>query len=475
MSKHRRRTKIICTVGPSSNDWKTILAMRDAGMDVVRINMSHSTHDDATKTVDLVQRLNATSRHPIPILLDTMGPEIRTGEIERPMLLKTGSNVFLGTRYPDCIPTDVLNVEVGFADFDKSIAVGDTVQLDNGLINLCVAKKIEGGLLCNVTHGGELGSRKHVNLPGVHVDLPSITAKDREDIQFAKEHEVSFIAQSFVRSADDVYTMRELLGDSYDWMRIIAKIENHEGVQEAEAIAKAAFGIMVARGDLGIETDIAGLPRLQRSLVDTALRSGRRCILATHLLESMVENPIPTRAEAIDVANAVYEGVDAVLLSSETSVGEHPELVIRYLDRILSESEGYPGLNFAEALVLDDIKQNLARSAVRLAERSGAAGIIVITRTGLMADLLTNCSPVDVPIFAFSHVAYTRRRLMLNRGVYTYGIELDPDAETTIGDAMGVLLELNDINGSDLVVVVSDVLGPGAVHSIQVRTADLDN
>ena len=467
----RRRTKIICTVGPSSNDWETIRSMHEAGMDVVRINMSHSSHAEAAKTVALIRKLNRTLRHTVPILLDTKGPEIRTGERVEPVNLVPGAEVLLSGK-PRCVEQPGrMTINVGYSEFAKSVQIGDTIRLDNGLINLEVMKQVDDGLVCRVTDGGELGSRRHVNLPGVHVNLPAISAQDREDIAFAKENEISFIAQSFVRSADDVLALQELLGSSHQWMKIIAKIENHEGVQEAESISRVAYGLMVARGDLGIEMDIARLPRLQRQLVDTALRMGRRCVMATHLLESMVENPIPTRAEAIDVANAVYEGVDAVLLSSETSIGGRPVGVVKQLRRILEESERAPGLNFSQSLPTNDTKQNLARSAVELAERCGASGIIVVTRSGLMADLVTNCAPKDVPIFAFSNLAHTLCRLMLNRGVYAYRTSFNPNPELTIQGALEVLREREGLGESDLLVVVSDVLSEGAVDSIQLRHA----
>ncbi|MYD79396.1 MAG: pyruvate kinase [Gammaproteobacteria bacterium] len=467
----RRRTKIICTVGPSSNEWETIRSMHEAGMDVVRINMSHSSHDEAAKTVALIRKLNRTLRHTIPILLDTKGPEIRTGERIEPVNLVPGAEVLLSGKPRGEERPEQMTINVGYPEFAKSVQIGDTIRLDNGLINLEVMKQADDGLVCRVTDGGELGSRRHVNLPGVHVNLPAISLQDREDIEFAKENEISFIAQSFVRSADDVLALQELLGSSHQWVKIIAKIENHEGVQEAESISKVAYGLMVARGDLGIEMDIARLPRLQRQLVDTALRMGRRCVMATHLLESMVENPIPTRAEAIDVANAVYEGVDAVLLSSETSIGRRPVEVVEQLRRILEESERAPGLNFSQSLPTSDTKQNLARSAVELAERCAASGIIVVTRSGLMADLVTNCAPKDVPIFAFSNLGHTLCRLMLNRGVYAHRTSFNPNPELTIQSALEVLGEREGLVESDLLVVVSDVLSEGAVDSIQLRRA----
>lgn len=438
-------------------------------MDAVRINMSHASQEDAARTVELVNELNHELQYPIPIMLDTNGPEIRTGRRSEPLRLQQGERVIVsGSNNPEGLE-NLPVIHVGYPRFENSIRVGDTIRLDNGLINLKVKEKTGQGLLCHVLDGGKLGSRKHVNLPGVYVELPSISAKDKEDVKFAMEHDVSFIAQSFVRSPNDIEAMRNLLGKSHQWVKVIAKIENQEGVREVESIAAAADALMVARGDLGIETDISALPRLQRNLVQTTLKLGRRCLLATHLLESMIDNPIPTRAETIDVANAVYEGVDAVILSAETSIGKRPAVAVQQLRRIIEESEQTPGLNFSQALVTDDVKQNVAWSAVELAERINASGIMVVTRSGYMADLVTNCAPLHVPILAFSSLESTRKRLMVNRGVYTHSIPFDSDPEKTIQTALQVLAERERVPSGERFVLVSDVLSRSGVESIQIR------
>lgn len=443
--------------------------MQLAGMDAVRINMSHATHDEAAETVHWVDKLNQELRHHIPILLDTNGPEIRTGPLTTPLSLQPGDSVLVSSDKQKPANTKIPFVFVGYKKFNTTLQTGDRIRLDNGLINLSVVKKTSEGLLCNVENGGVLGSRKHVNLPGVYVDLPTVSARDKEAIEFAKVHNISFIAQSFVRSALDIQVMRDLLGESHQWVKVVAKIENQDGVREAEAIAMAADGIMVARGDLGIETDISALPRLQRNLVRTSLGNGRRCMVATHLLESMIENPIPTRAEAIDVGNAVYEGVDALVLSSETSIGQRPAETVDQLRQIIVESEQTPGLNFAQSLVSRSVKQSIARSAVELAERIDGIGVIVITRTGLMADLVTNCAPIHVPIFAFSNLTTTTKRLMVNRGVYARTTLFNTDPEKTIQTALQVLADEENLQQGDKFVIVSDVLTEAAVELIQIR------
>ena len=466
--KQRRKTKIICTVGPATASYEGIERLYEAGMSVVRLNMSHASQDEAAEIINWIKTLNRKVRYPMPIMLDTQGPEIRTGPLDEPLLLHAGQKVYL-----DVAPQpadDAPSISVNYPGLAEAVAVGDRVRLDNGLINLRVAARTDDRLECQVVDGGVLGSRKHVNLPGVAVNLASITDKDRDDIAFGIAHEIDFIALSFVRSADDIGELRELLGPRAGRViQVIAKIENTEGVRNAEQIARAADAVMVARGDLGIETDIATLPIVQRRLAETCARLGKRCIVATHLMESMIENPIPTRAEVTDVANAVYEGADAVMLSGETSIGAYPYRCVEQLANIAQASERQRGFSLHESLANDTAKQHLAISAARLAEAIHAAGIVVITRRGITADLLTNCHPDQVPIFAFTNTSQTRRRLMLNRGVFAYRTSFSNDPEKTIQTAFAVLREREGIGPDESVVVISDVLAEKAVDAIQLR------
>ena len=275
-----RRTKIICTVGPASNSWETIRDMYNAGMNVLRINMSHATHDDAERAIRWVATLNRNVQHTVPILLDTAGPEIRTGRLAEPMRLRRGSKAWVSSVANGDANSKSPRIEVNYPEFNDHVGVGDRIRLDNGLINLEVVSREEDALLCEVADGGMLGSNKHVNLPGVHVKLPSITAKDKEDVRFGLAHAISYVAQSFVRTAEDIRNMRELIGERHSAVKIIAKIENQEGVEHIEDIADASHGIMVARGDLGIETNLAELPFLQQTIVEKTLRAGKRCIVS---------------------------------------------------------------------------------------------------------------------------------------------------------------------------------------------------
>lgn len=438
-----------------------------AGMNMVRLNMSHSDHASALKIINWIKTLNRKVDHPIPILLDTQGPEIRTGDLEQPMTLNAGEIVTLTVR--DSALVETKSIKVNYDEIVDVVEVGRIVTVDNGLLNFEVLEKADNQLTCLVVDGGMLGSRKHVNLPGVRVNLPAITKKDREDITFGINNEVDFIALSFVRSPDDVTELREFLGAKRNTIKIIAKIEDQEGVTNIHDIARLSDGVMVARGDLGIETELADLPNVQRRIVHSAAQWGRRCIVATHLLESMIEHPIPTRAEVTDVANAIYEGVDAVMLSGETSVGNHPVRCVEQLRAIGERAERYPGLGYEKDLIVDNDKQHVAVHAVALAEALQADGIVVITRRGYVADFVTNARPMRVPIFAFTNHSQTRRRLSLNRAVFAFRTAFSSDPEKTLQRAFDVLRERQKMPENAKLVVISDVLADKASDAIQIR------
>ena len=467
---NNRRTKIICTIGPATNSYEKLEALYDAGMNLVRLNMSHADHEGAARIINWIKTLNRKVRYPVPILLDTQGPEIRTGERNEPMDLKPGQVVTVSVRGDGDVETS--SIQVNYNELVEILQVGNRMTVDNGLINFEVLEKQGNQLVCKVIDGGTLGSRRHVNLPGIRVNLPAITAKDRRDIEFGLEHEVDFIALSFVRSADDVRELRELLGSRGHNVKIVAKIEDQEGVSNIHDIVRTSDGVMVARGDLGIETNIADLPNVQRRIVHSAAKWGKRSIVATHLLESMIENPIPTRAEVTDVANAIYEGVDAIMLSGETSVGKHPVRCVRQLHDIALRAELWPGLGYEKELVADTDKQHIAVNAVALAEDLNAVGIVVITRRGITADLVTSARPQRVPVFAFTNHSQTRRRLALNRAVYSYRIEFSKEPEKTLQRALSILREREEFAPTDKVVVISDVLAERNSDAIQLRYLD---
>ncbi|MEE2735972.1 MAG: pyruvate kinase [Pseudomonadota bacterium] len=463
-----RKTKIICTVGPATSTYPMLEKMVDAGMDIVRLNMSHGDHETAAQVIKSIRTLNRKVTYPIAILLDTQGPEIRTGDLATELELKNGSVINISVR--DTKDIEESSFHIDYADLIDAVAVGDRITVDNGIINLEVLEKHElGTMKCKVIDGGILKSKRHVNLPGIRVNLPAITKKDKADILFGIEQQIDFIALSFVRQAEDIRELRELIGDKAGKIKIIAKIEDQEGVANLEDILREADGVMVARGDLGVEINVAELPNVQRRIVQLCAEHGKRVIVATHLLESMIENPIPTRAEVTDVANAIYEEVDAVMLSGETTIGKYPVRCVEQLVEIAETTESVAGLNFVAHLHHGGDKQRLAYTAVNLAETIAAKGIVVITRRGFMADCVTNCHPQKTRIYAFTNDSQTRRRLILNRNVSSFRTAFSNDPEKTLQTAFDVLKLRAGLKSEDKVVVISDVLEASGIEAIQIR------
>lgn len=466
-----RKTKIICTLGPATSNYEMLQEMHEAGMDIIRLNMSHAPHKWVDRMIGHVIELNKHTAYPVGILLDTQGPEIRTGVLENDLDLKAGDEISITVR--DNVDVEESSIRINYDELIETVNVGDKITVDNGLINLQVLEKNSPLLRCKILDGGKLGSKKHVNLPGIRVNLPAITAKDREDILYGLSHELDYIALSFVREASDVEQLRELIEEHYpekvSTVKIIAKIEDQLGVANLEEIVQVADGIMVARGDLGVEIDLADLPKVQRNIVRLCARYGKRVIVATHLLESMIENPIPTRAEVTDVANAVYEGADAIMLSGETTVGKYPVRCVKQLDAIARATETQPGLNFSDQLIKNSDKEHLAATAVELADSLNAKGIVVVTRHGIMANYVTNCHPETSPIFAFTNIGITRRLMTLNRYLYPFKIEFSHDPEETLRRAFNELKDQADFESNDKVVVISDLLIDQDSVGIQIR------
>ena len=463
-----RKTKIICTIGPKTESFDQLEKLALAGMNVVRLNMSHAKHEGAARIIRAIKTLNRKLPDPVAILLDTQGPEIRTGDITGELALTTGDEITISVR--DGGDVEASSIRIHYDDLVSALKIGDRITVDNGIINLEVLTKNDNGTLgCKIIDGGILKSKRHVNLPGIRVNLPAITNKDRSDIAFGIEQEVDFIALSFVREAEDVRELKALLGKKAGKIKIIGKIEDQSGVANLDEILQEVDGIMVARGDLGVEINLAELPNVQRKIVRRCAEEGKRVIVATHLLESMIENPIPTRAEVTDVANAIYEEVDAVMLSGETTIGKYPIRCVEQLVEIARASERVPGLSFVQKLTPDSDKQQIAHYAVQLAESIGAKGTVVITRRGYMADFVTNCHQQKSRIYAFTNDSQTRRRLVLNRNVSPYRIAFSQDPEKTLTSAFKLLKGKAGLDSGDKVVVISDMLSGQGIEAIQVR------
>jgi pyruvate kinase len=463
------KTKIIATIGPCTDKYDVLKKLHKAGMNVARINMSHATHRDAQNVIDLVRQINAEQSAdygPIGLLLDTQGPEIRTGVHQGDIDLKVGDIVNLTIR--EDLDVETSSIQINYKGLIKSVSKGSRISIDNGLINFRVLAKDNENLTCKVLDGGKLGSKRHVNLPGVRVDLPSITKKDRKDINLAIKNNISFIALSFVRSAQDIHELRAILKKNKSSAKIIAKIENQEGLDNIHEITKATDIVMVARGDLGIETDLADLPNIQRRIMYATAKWGKRSIVATHLLESMIVNPTPTRAEVTDVANAIYEGADAVMLSGETSVGKYPVQCIKMLKKIAAKTENFRTLGYEEFLSDKSDWQNIAIGARDLASRIDADGIVVVTRSGQTADVISSTKPFRMPIYAFTNNLETFQQLSLVGGMQPHYMKSISNQALTINKIKLILGSKTRSKKSLKFVLIGGVYSASHSDSIQI-------
>ncbi len=437
-------------------------------MNVARLNMSHSDHKNAKKIIDRIKKLNQSVENPVGILLDTQGPEIRTGDTSQVVNLEPGQLVSFTIR--DEVDVETTSIRVHYDELIQSVNVGTLISLDNGLLNFKVLKKSKNELECKVLDGGKLGSKRHVNLPGIRINLPSVTEKDKRDIAFGLKEDVDFIALSFVRNASDIDDLKEVLRNKAKKLKIISKIEDREGLSNIEEICQVSDSVMVARGDLGIETDLANLPNIQRKIMSNCAKYGVRSIVATHLLESMIDNPTPTRAEVTDVANAIYEGADAVMLSGETTIGKYPIESVKFISRIAKQTEKYRTLGYESQLISKTDWQYLGVAAKDIAESIKADGIIAITRSGQTAEIVANAKPFMIPIFAFSNNKKTIKQLSLTGSVHAYKSSMYSDHEKNLQSIMKILKKELSPKRELKFVVISGILSENSADAIEVRS-----
>jgi len=464
-----RRTKIIATLGPATDSAEMIARLMDAGVNLFRLNMSHAPHDWVRRVYQDIRAAATARRQFIGIMLDTQGPAIRTGDISSPLDLQPGQKFTLTVRGERDLEEH--SVDVNYANFVNDISLGDVVLIDNGAIQMKVLAKDGNRVECEVLTEGTLGSRRHINLPGVRVSLPALTAKDIKDVKLGLELGVDFIALSFVREARDLLQLRELFEKDKPAPFVIAKIEDRQAVQNLESIVRETDGIMVARGDLGIEIPYEELPIVQRRIVKSCLRQGKPVIIATHMLESMIESPMPTRAEVTDVANAVYEETDAIMLSGETTVGKYPLKCIEVFDRIATRIERSGSAQFHDTAELSTPRQKLVKSAVVMANELKAAAILVITRSGNMARYTAWMRPHYSPIYALCPNDNAAGSLTLSWGVTPFVVPFDLiNPENTIETSLKILVEQGRLRKGTTVVIIGSILvGEQIVDAVQMR------
>lgn len=452
-----RRTKIICTLGPAVNTMEKILELIKAGMDVARLNFSHGTYEEHFKIINLVRKASEIAERPIPIIQDLRGPKIRVGKLKTETLdLKTGNFVFLAH---DQIQENDEIIPIQYKYLVEDLKPGDTVLLDDGLIELRVVEIQKERVKCKVIDGGTLKSYKGVNLPGVDIRIPSLTEKDINDLKFGLENKIDYVALSFVRKREDILELKKEMEKFGKIAPIIAKIEKLEAVKLIDDIIDLSDAVMIARGDLGVELPTEDIPPLQKMLIKKANKSGKPVITATQMLESMVYNPRPTRAEATDVANAVLDGTDAVMLSSETSIGEFPIEAVKVMDRIIRTIETQ--YKFYEPIFDSNLKPKdevdaIGRAACLLAQQLNAKAIVTITHTGSTAKSIAKYRP-SVPIIALTDNDDVVKYLNLVWGVIGIKLERISATDETIENAKNHLKEKGILDKGDLIIITAGI------------------
>jgi pyruvate kinase len=481
-----RRAKIICTIGPACNTEATMRDLLRLGMDIARLNFSHGTHEDHAHNIHRLRRAAEREGRTVCILQDLQGPKIRTGPLERhePVLLKTGSVV---TITPQNLPGTATRISTTFPDLARELSAGARILLSDGLIELRVRGVRGKDVLCDVINGGALGEHKGINLPGIALSIPALTPKDRKDLEFGLSHGVDAVALSFVRSAADVNMVKQIIASRNSDVPIVAKLEKPQAIDHLEEILEAADGVMVARGDLGVEMAPEKVPVIQKHVIRRASAWRKPVITATQMLESMIENPRPTRAEASDVANAVFDGTDAVMLSAETASGQYPRESVSIMSRIVVEAESnsndfqfrrrreHRGLSVAETIC-----ESIAHSA----EDLPMGAIAVFTETGNTARMISKYRP-QAAIYAFTHMEPVVHRMNLYWGVHPVRCRQARSAEQMVamaeqdlvrrgllkpGDVLGVVAGTRQASGSTNLMrlhVVTDEEAENIVRPVQ--------
>jgi pyruvate kinase len=475
----RRRAKIIATIGPSTQSEAQLQKLVDAGMDVARINMSHGTPDDHAQVIQRLRQISNQANKALGILLDLQGPKIRTGDMldHQPIQLHPGRQLIL-TSEP--IPGTPAMIYVDFSNLSVEFQEGDPILIDDGQIELRVTDVGEDTITTEVVTGGPVGDKKGVNIPGVKLSAPGLTEKDKQDLAFGLDLDVDAIALSFVRRAENIHELRDLIetsGSNHKHLPLIAKLERPEALDHLEEIVDLADGIMVARGDLGVEISPEKVPSIQKRIIDKAIQGRKIVITATQMLESMLDAPRPTRAEASDIANAIFDGSDALMLSGETAIGKYPIRAVQTMNRIIVDAEahreewGHPSHRSDKGIAEDAVATSLAAS--QLAEKRDATAIAVFTRSGKSAQYMANARPC-VPILGFTPEEKTYHQLSLLWGVEPHLVPLSNSVEEMIQHVEMALISSERVSRGQQVILVASLpigaMGPAnfaLIHTLR--------
>ncbi|MCH2074438.1 MAG: pyruvate kinase [Puniceicoccaceae bacterium] len=473
MKPNTQKTKIIFTIGPATQDEVTLEKLIKTGVDICRINMAHADHAWSREIIQRVRKVCGKVGRHIAIMMDVKGPEIRTGEVPETFELEQ-DEIFEFTSAQGIggvTEEGIRRVDVNYPGFSKDINVGDTILVDSGLIRLRVLRIDNTSVRCQVLIPGPMGNRRHINLPGVRVNLPALTKKDQGDVDVGIAEGIEFFALSFVREPKDLEEFHAYLEGHGSDAKIIAKIEDQQAITNLDAIIKASDGLMVARGDLGIECPFEDLPIIQTRAINSCIQGTKPVIVATHMLESMIESPIPTRAEVTDIANAIREQADCVMLSGETTVGKYPVECVETIQRIAKRIEEEDKQVLRKDLILRLSRSKMLRSAAYLASDL-VGSLVVFTRRGIFAQKLSSLRP-NVPIYAFTDNPVLFKQLLIMRGVEPFLMEFDHDHETTIQYAFSRLKSRGwSKEGDPIVVITKMYAGEKLIDSTQIRAID---
>lgn len=468
-----KKTKIICTMGPNTSDPKLLKALAENGMDIARFNFSHGDYEEQKDRLDLLKSIREELDLPIAALLDTKGPEIRTGLLKdnQKVILKDGQTYTLTTR--DIIGDDQIG-HINYRGLAQDVVPGNRILIDDGLIELKVQSVKDTDIVCEVINGGELGTRKGVNVPNVRIKLPALTEKDKADILFGIEQGFDFIAASFVRTADAIREIKDILNAHNSTIQVIAKIENAEGIENLDEIINASDGIMVARGDMGVEIPAEQVPYIQKTIIRKCNKSCKPVITATQMLDSMIRNPRPTRAEVTDVANAVYDGTDAVMLSGETAMGRYPVEALKMMVQICEASEEHLDYTTYRARrVSAENKHNISNavcySSVATAHDLDAAVIIAPSISGFTTRLLSKWRP-GVQIIGLSPKASAVRQMQIYWGVKPFQAKRAESTDLLIESSLDLLKDKQIVHAGDTVVVTAGVVTRSSRHEPATHT-----